>query len=619
MGLLGMANLLETLTSRILIGDGSVAACLYAEGVPLGRSFEGLNLVEPERVVAVHRDFLEAGAGLIATNSFAANRLALRRHGLEDKANEINWKAAKLALGEVGKSGAWVAGCIGPSGLTAADRNGLGNRALEELFRTQAGALIDGGVHAVLLQAFADPEELEVAIGAVRELHHLPVIALLASGREGTLPGGKDWEGTCRKLRGAGAEVVGVAPAFGPSACGSLLKRISSGPDKVLAAYPDAGQPEFSEGRYLYANHPDYFAERMAELPALGVTLLGGGSGVSPAHIRALKARVDRLQPNLSPRPAVEAKREAIQVSSPVEKRKREDSILDRLKKGRIAVVELDSPRGLDMGPFLKAAEELVQAGATALTLADNSLAILRVANTAAATLLREKFGTTSVIHLACRDKNLIGLQSELMGLAALGHRHVLALTGDPSKFGDHPGATSVYDVNSLGLIDLIRQMNEGRNSAGREIGPGAEFVIGVAFNPNSKNFDAQIKKLERKMEKGAHFVMTQPVYEKAMIRKMKEALGPLGIPVLVGVMPVISSRNAEFLHHEVPGISIPDAVRDKIRSLPEGPAQADYGREVAAELAREVAEHFRGIYLITPMVRSGMTAPIVKEFLRTK
>lgn len=614
-----MANLLEALGSRVVIGDGSVAASLYAEGVPLGRSFEGLNLVEPDRVTAVHRAYLEAGAELIATNSFAANRSALKRHGLEDKANEINWKAAKLALGEVGKSGAWVAGCIGPSGLTSADRNGMGAKAVEDLFRAQAGALIDGGVQAVLLQAFADPEELEIAIGAVRELHHLPVIALLASGREGTLPGGRSWEETSQALRAAGAEVIGLAPAFGPSACTGLIKRISSGPGKLLASYPDAGQPEFSEGRYLYANHPNYFADRMVELPALGVTLLGGGSGVSPAHIRALKGRVDQLKPNLGARGAVEPKREAIQVSAGGEKRKKEESILDRLKKERIAVVELDSPRGLDMGPFLKAADELVQAGATALTLADNSLAILRVANTAAATLLRERFGTTSVIHLACRDKNLIGLQSELMGLATLGHRHVLALTGDPSKFGDHPGASSVYDVNSLGLIDLIRQMNEGRNSAGREIGPGAEFIIGVAFNPNSKNFDAQVKKLERKMERGAHFVMTQPVYEKAMIRKMKEALGPLGIPVLVGVMPVISSRNAEFLHHEVPGISIPDAVREKIRSLPEGPAQADYGREVAAELAREVAEHFRGIYLITPMVRSGMTAPIVQEFLKTK
>jgi len=614
-----MANLLEALGSRVVIGDGSVAASLYAEGVPLGRSFEGLNLVEPDRVTAVHRAYLEAGAELIATNSFAANRSALKRHGLEDKANEINWKAAKLALGEVGKSGAWVAGCIGPSGLTSADRNGMGAKAVEDLFRAQAGALIDGGVQAVLLQAFADPEELEIAIGAVRELHHLPVIALLASGREGSLPGGRSWEETSQTLRAAGAEVIGLAPAFGPSACTGLIKRISSGPGKLLASYPDAGQPEFSEGRYLYANHPNYFADRMVELPALGVTLLGGGSGVSPAHIRALKGRVDQLKPNLGARGAVEPKREAIQVSAGGEKRKKEESILDRLKKERIAVVELDSPRGLDMGPFLKAADELVQAGATALTLADNSLAILRVANTAAATLLRERFGTTSVIHLACRDKNLIGLQSELMGLATLGHRHVLALTGDPSKFGDHPGASSVYDVNSLGLIDLIRQMNEGRNSAGREIGPGAEFIIGVAFNPNSKNFDAQVKKLERKMERGAHFVMTQPVYEKAMIRKMKEALGPLGIPVLVGVMPVISSRNAEFLHHEVPGISIPDAVREKIRSLPEGPAQADYGREVAAELAREVAEHFRGIYLITPMVRSGMTAPLVKEFLKTK
>jgi homocysteine S-methyltransferase len=613
-----MANLLDALGKQVLVGDGAVAAYLYAEGVPLGRSFEGLNLTEPDRVTAAHRVYLEAGAEVIATNSFAANRAALKRHGLDDKANEINWKAAKLALGEVGKSGAWVAGCIGPSGLAQAERNGIGAKEMENLFRSQAGALIDGGVQAILLQSFADPEELEVAIGAVRELHHLPVIALLSSGREGTLPGGKSWEETMKKLRQAGAEVVGVAPAFGPSACAGLLAKISSGGDKPLAAYPDAGQPEFSEGRYLYANHPDYFAQRMAELPALGVSLLGGGSGVSPAHIRALKKKIGEAKLVTTARVAIEPKREAIRVSPVGTEIQKEESILDRLKKERIAVVELDSPRGLDMGPFLKAAEELVKAGATALTLADNSLAILRVANTAAATLLREKLRATSVIHLACRDKNLIGLQSELMGLAALGHRHVLALTGDPSKFGDHPGASSVYDVNSLGLIDLIRQLNEGRNSAGREVGSGADFVIGVAFNPNSKNFDAQVKKLERKMERGAHFVMTQPVYEKAMVRKMKEALGPLGIPVLVGVMPVVSSRNAEFLHHEVPGISIPDAVREKIRSLPEGPAQAEYGREVAAELAREVAEHFRGIYLITPMVRSGMTAPIVREFLKT-
>ena len=615
-----MANLLEALGSRVVVGDGAVAAYLYAEGVSLGRSFEGLNLTEPDRVGEAHRAYLEAGAELIATNSFAGGREALKRHGLEGQANEINWKASKLAAHEVGKSGAWVAGCIGPSGLARAERSGLGAKGTEDLFRSQAGALIDGGAGAILLQAFGDPEELEIAIGSVRELHHLPVIALLSAGREGTLPGGKNWEETAEKLRRAGAEVVGVAPAFGPSGCGGLLRRFSSGGDKFLAAYPDAGQPEFSEGRYLYANHPGYFAERMAELPPLGVGLLGGGSGVSPAHIRALKAKLIGVKLATALRAAEEPKREAITVAAPEgqKKQKREESILDRLKKERIAVVELDSPRGLDMGPFLKAAEELVQAGTTALTLADNSLAILRVANTAAATLLREKFGTTCLIHLACRDKNLIGLQSELMGLATLGHRHVLALTGDPSKFGDHPGATSVYDVNSLGLIDLLRQFNEGRNSAGREIGKGAEFVIGVAFNPNSRNFDAQVKKLERKMERGAHFVMTQPVYEKEMVRKMKDALGPLGIPVLVGVMPVVSARNAEFLHHEVPGISIPDSVREKIRSLPEGPAQAEYGREVAAELAREVAEHFRGVYLITPMVRSGMTAPIVKEFLKT-
>ena len=220
-----MANLLEAVGTRVVVGDGAVAAYLYAEGVPLGRSFEGLNLTDPDRVSAAHRAYLEAGSEVIATNSFAANRSALRRHGLEDKVNEINWKAAKLALGEVGKSGAWVLGCIGPSGIPEAEWGDA--KELEALFRQQAGALLDGGVHAILLQSFSDSRELILAMEAVRELHHLPIFALLAAGREGTLPGGKSWEETTEKLRQAGAEGIGVAPAFGPSACAGVLKRIS--------------------------------------------------------------------------------------------------------------------------------------------------------------------------------------------------------------------------------------------------------------------------------------------------------------------------------------------------------------------------------------------------------
>ncbi|NBR47013.1 MAG: bifunctional homocysteine S-methyltransferase/methylenetetrahydrofolate reductase, partial [Verrucomicrobia bacterium] len=328
-----MATLLEQLSARVVVGDGDVAAYLYTKGSFLGRSFEGMCLTEPDLVREAHRAYLEAGAELIATNSFAANLPSLKRHGLEDKANEINWRAAKLALGEAKDRNAWVAGCLGPSGLTPAERGGAGAGELEEIFRKQAGALIDGGVQAILLRSFADPEELELAIGAVRTLHHLPVIAMLASGREGTLPGGRGWEETAQRLRGAGADVVGVAPAFGPSACPTLIRRLSSGGENFLAAYPDAGQPEYSEGRYLYSNYPEYFAERMAELPALGVSLLGGGSGVSPEHIRALKNKAAALKPASAPRAGVEPKREEIRVTVPDggKERKREESILERL------------------------------------------------------------------------------------------------------------------------------------------------------------------------------------------------------------------------------------------------------------------------------------------------
>jgi homocysteine S-methyltransferase len=289
-----------------------------------------------------------------------------------------------------------------------------------------------------------------------------------------------------------------------------------------------------------------------------------------------------------------------------------EPSILDLLKTQTVSIVELDSPKTLSMDKFLAGAKALKDAGAAAVTLADNSLAILRVSNLAAAIHLRQEVGVTPLLHIACRDRNLLGLQSEIMGMGTLGFRHVLAVTGDPAKVGDHPGASSVYDVNSLGLIKLLAGMNRGVNAVGRPLKGETRFVIGCAFNPNALNFDSQVRKLETKLRAGADYVMTQPVFDVALARRTAEALKPLGVPVFLGVMPILSSRNAEFLHNEVPGIKIAEALREKLRHAPDDVAATRLGLEVACEVRQVALEAFNGVYLITPFLRYDVSVDLL-------
>jgi homocysteine S-methyltransferase len=415
-----------------------------------------------------------------------------------------------------------------------------------------------------------------------------------------------------KRLRAAGADVTGVNCVNGPAASISLLQKVGIDDETWLAVYPNAGRPMFYEGRYFYFDNPGYFADKAVELADMGASIIGGCCGTTPAHVAALSKRLKKRAPVRTPR-TVKAEVLAEPSAAP-QAAAGEPSLLDMVRTQRVAIVELDSPRSLRMEKFIQGARELKEAGATAVTLADNSLAILRVSNVAAAVLLKQEAGIMPLIHIACRDKNLIGLQSEAMGLAALGFRHLLAITGDPAKFGDHPGATSVYDVNSLGLIECLAGMNGGLNKAGRALNGRSDFLIGCAFNPNARNLDSQVRKLESKLAKGAHYVMTQPVFDRALIEETHRRLAPLGIPVFMGVMPLFSSRNAEFLHNEVPGITIPDAIREKFKSLPED-RMAAYGVEMARELTDVVAGLFNGIYLITPMLKTGMTAPLVRHF----
>jgi homocysteine S-methyltransferase len=610
-----MANLLDLLHERIVLGDGATGTYLYELGVPLNHCLEEVNISQPELLERVYREYAEAGAQVIETNSFGANRVRLARYGLDHQVGDINWRAAQVARDAVKTRGdIFVGGSVGPLSIRPTD----GEFSIDDrktLFREQIGALIEGGCHLIFLETFTALDELLLALGVFKSLSKIPVVTSLAVSEEGRLISGETFPEAVKILRAAGADIVGINGTAGPQACVHLLSKLAVADNELLSVYPSAGKPEFYEGRFNYAASPEYFADTLPRWVEEGARLIGGDYGTRPQHIAAMAAVARDLKPvrgkalsPVAPRARIEVRKPVVAASARAE----EVSILDQLKQKQVSIVELDSPKGLSMDKFITGAKALKEAGAAAITLADNSLAILRVSNFAAAIRVREEVGLTSLLHLACRDRNLLGLQSEIMGLGTLGFRHVLALTGDPAKVGDHPGATSVYDLNSVGLIKLLAGMNRGVNHVGRPLNGQTKFIIGCAFNPNALNFDSQVKKLESKLAAGAQYVMTQPVFDLELARRTVARLKPLGVPIFLGVMPLLSSRNAEFLHNEVPGIKIAEPLRERLRHCADDQAATRIGLEVAREVRDVALEAFNGVYLITPFLRYEVSVDLL-------
>lgn len=600
-------DLLEELQSRLVCGDGAIGTLLLEGGVPLERCFEELCLSEPERIRAIHEDYIAAGARVIETNTFGANAVRLERFGFESQVVEINRAAARLARSAAGSRDVIVAGSVGPLGITADDAAVRGIDR-QQCFREQISGLIEGGAQALFFETFMDFDEMALALAAKGEITDILAICSFACAPEGRLSTGMPLIEAFAKVRAAGAGVVGVNCMNGPHAMVQLLERVPL--EYPIAAYANAGYPKYHEGRFIYHTAPDYFAQAAREMVAQGTRLIGGCCGTNPTHIRAIAGALAELEPvrSKSVRVAVEplSTRLPVQVAP-------EESLLDRMRAGhRVIICELDPPKTLALEKYFTGAQELVRAGCDAITLADNSLAILRVSNLAVGAMLKERFGITPLLHLSCRDRNVLGLQSELLGMAALGMRHVLPLTGDPARVGDHPGAASVYDVNSVQLISIIKRLNEGFSHAGKSIKSATGFVIGCTFNPNARNLDSQVNRLERKVAAGAQYAMTQPVFDLRLLDEMKRRTEHLPIPIFTGVWPLLSGRQAEFLHNEVPGIVVPDAVRQRMAGT-EGADGRRRGVDLAKEIAEEAIARFAGVYLITPFLQYETTVELAR------
>jgi homocysteine S-methyltransferase len=592
---LGIAvNFIDRLKNELLVGDGAIGTMLYTKGVGLEANFEHLNLVRPELVLDLHGEYVDAGAQVIETNTFGANCTKLAAIGLDKRGREINLQGAGLARRAAAGRDIYVAGSVGPLARIKGEDRELSTDEKLEIFREQCLALAEGGIDLFIFESFSDLEQLKTALRAAAETG-LPAIASMAFMEGGRTAAGVDAEKAVLELAAAGATVVGANCGAGPLEILRNIRRMAGVTDIPLAAYPNCGFPEYVDGRYIYRTTPEYFAAMALEMVAAGANLVGGCCGTTPEHIRRLAEKLSGIKPVsriISPRVKREEERKAPGVTA--------ESFLADWGKRRIVTVELDPPRGLDCEKVLAGSRSLKEAGADAINLAENPLAQVRMGNIALASKIQREVGIEVIVHITCRDRNLLGLQSELMGASLLGIRSILAVTGDPARLGDQAGASSVFDLNSFGLIKLLADLNAGVNGQRNPIGRGTGFIIGCAFNPNSPKMVAQVSRLAKKVACGARFAQTQPIYDIARLDEMLELTAPLGIPVLPGILPLVSERNCEFLHNEVPGIVIPEEVRERMRGK-DKEAGVKEGLAIAREFIAGVRDRVGGFYLIPP------------------
>ena len=603
-----MQPFLEYLRNNLLVGDGAMGTMIYAKGIPLAQSFDELNLSQPHVIQNLHRAYVEAGAQALETNSFTANRLKLARYGLENHLVEINQAAVRLARAAADGQ-AYVLASIGP--VRDRESEEIETVLMRDTLAEQIAALVAAQPDALILETFSHVYELEMAVLEARRLSSLPIIAQVVADEEGYTRDSQHLTTAFRRLREHGADVVGINCAKGPAGILHALREVPLENDILLSAFPNAGLPAFVEGRYIYLSTPEYFAESALRLREQGVHLIGGCCGTTPAHIRAIAEALRGLEPVRQKQAVVHVQPQSPQVPAITT-----PEFLQNVKKRPTIIVELDPPRDLEHDNILRGASELKRAGIDALTMADSSLGITRMSNMALGYLAKQKSGLSIITHLSCRDRNLIGLQSELMGLYALGMDTVLALTGDPAKFGDQPGATSVYDLNSFNLIAMIKKMNQGVAFSGRTMKQGSRFTIGVAFNPNVDRIETQVSRLRKKVQLGADFVMTQPIFDWRKARAVYDATREFDIPIFVGIMPLVSGRNADFLHNEVPGIEIPLKVRERLYRF-DGERARREGVTIASEILESTLDYFNGIYLVTPFVRYEMIIELVEACRR--
>ena len=588
---------------RVHVVDGAMGTMLYGRGVFLNVCYDELNLRQPELVAGIHREYVRAGADIIETNTFGANPIKLATHGLAPDTERINAVATGLAREAAGDRAA-VIGAIGPLGVRLEPFGELSVAEARAAFLRQARGLVEGGVSGFVLETFSDVHELAAALEAVREASDLPVIAQMTVGTDGKTHYGTDPEAFGPEIEALGADVIGVNCSVGPHGVLEAVEKLVRVVTVPISAQPNAGLPREVADRKIYMASPEYMASYARRMVEAGARLVGGCCGTTPAHIREIVGFVQSVSPrHVSTATAVPLPAEARE-PVPLAERSR---LAGRIARGEfVTTVEIVPPRGVDPAPMFEQVRQLKAAGVDAVNVPDGPRAQSRMGALLSGLLIQREVGMEAVVHYACRDRNLLGMLSDLLGAAASGLNNLLIITGDPPKMGPYPDATAVFDIDSIGLTNLVARLNRGLDPGGDPLGDPTRFLIGVGVNPAALDLDRELRRFAWKVEAGAEYAVTQPVFDLEQLDRFLERVASFRIPIVAGIWPLVSLRNAEFLANEVPGISVPDAILDRMRhaSVAGKESALAEGVSIAREMAAAVGERVQGIQVSAPLGR---------------
>jgi methionine synthase / methylenetetrahydrofolate reductase (NADH) len=599
--------------TRVHVVDGAMGTVLYGRGVFVNVCYDELSLRQPDLVRDIHREYVRAGAELLETNTFGANPLKLATYGLAGETERINAEAARLAREAAGERAA-VLGAIGPLGVRVEPFGELSLDEARAMYERQARGLLEGGVQGFILETFSDVAELGAALQAVRGCSDLPIIAQMTVGTDGKTHYGTDPEVFGPELAAMGADVIGVNCSVGPHGVLEAVEKLARVVSVPISAQPNAGLPREVGDRKIYMASPEYMASYSRRMVEAGARFVGGCCGTTPDHIRAIVGFVQSVSPRHAfdvrtfPAPAPAVTIDPV----PLAARSRLGA---KLAEGRfVTTVEIVPPKGVDPAPMFEQVRQLKAAGVDAVNVPDGPRAQSRMGALLSALMIEREVGLEAVVHYACRDRNLLGMLSDLLGAAAAGIRNLLIITGDPPKMGPYPEATAVFDIDSIGLTNLVSRLNRGLDPGGNPIGLPTKFVIGVGVNPAAPDFERELKRFAYKVEAGAEYAVTQPVFDLDQLDRFLARVEGFRIPIVAGIWPLISLRNAEFLANEVPGVSVPDAIVDRMRVASAGGKEAALaeGVRISREMLAAVADRVQGVQVAAPLGR----VPVALEVL---
>jgi len=607
------ADFLTRLKQSPVLCDGATGTLLYAKGIFINRCYDELNVSQPDLIRELHHEYMQAGAEIIETNTFGGNSFRLARHSMENRVREINLAGVTLAKEAAKSFDVWVAGSVGPLGVRIEP---LGKTSFEEAraaFRAQIAALVEGGVDLLMLETFGYVEELHQAILAARDVNpKIPVVAHVTIDEDGNCLDGSTPESFTPRIESWGVDVIGCNCSVGPVAMLDVIERVRGLTSLPLAAQPNAGMPRSVEGRNIYLCSPEYMASYARKFVAAGVRLVGGCCGTTPEHIRVMKSALRVGEARAKATPAKTQNEAAVNAAPAVPMGKR-SKLGAKVAAGEfLTMVEIVPPKGTDIHKEVEGARFLKSVGVDAINIPDSPRASARMSNQALSLLVQQEVGIEAILHYTCRDRNVLSMQSDLLGAAALGIHNLICITGDPPKMGNYPDATAVFDVDAIGLVNIVHNLNRGLDIGGNPLGTGTSFVIGVGANPGLPNIDEEIKRFEYKVEAGAECAVTQPVFDLKLLEIFLRRIEHCKIPVIAGIWPLVSVRNAEFMKNEL-RVSVPDSILERMAGAKTPEAAREEGIAIAREMLIAVRDMVQGAQISAPSGRYSAAADVLE------